>query len=113
MYKRNWQLFVADMVETIIKIAKYTENMSFEEFVDDDKTQDAVIRNLEILGEAANKIPKEIQERYPNIPWHQIIGMRNRLIHAYFVVDYEIVWKIITSELPGLLEKLGKLSDSA
>jgi len=87
--------------------------LSYEEFIKDSKTKDAVVRNLEIIGEAAKVIPKDVQKRYDDIPWTQIIGMRNRLIHGYFIVDYKIVWHIITNELPDLKRKMEKILKEA
>jgi len=104
--KRNWKLFLVDVLESIEKIENYTSEISFEEFIKDEKTKDAVVRNIEIIGEAVKHIPEEIKEKYNQIPWKKIIGMRNRLIHGYFVVDYTIVWEIIKNELPDLKEKV-------
>jgi uncharacterized protein with HEPN domain len=97
------------MLESIKKIENYTSTISYKEFLQDEKTKDAVVRNLEIIGEAANQIPKEIQETYKEIPWSQIVGLRNRLIHGYFVVDYAIVWSIIKDVLPDLKVQLEKI----
>lgn len=109
MSKRNWILFVMDILESIEKIEKYISNISYEEFISDEKTKDAVIRNLEIIGEAANKIPEEIQKKYTEIPWFQIIALRNRLIHGYFIVDYNIVWEIVQKDLPELKKKIKEI----
>jgi len=109
MSKRDWKLFVMDILESIGKIESYISGLSYEEFENDMKTKDAVVRNLEIIGEAANKIPKEIQIRNSDIPWAQIIGLRHRLIHGYFVVDYKIVWYIVTEELPELKDKMKQI----
>ncbi|MGC9081530.1 HepT-like ribonuclease domain-containing protein [Sulfurihydrogenibium sp.] len=106
MSKRNWKLFLVDVLESIEKIENYTSEISFEEFIKDEKTKDAVVRNIEIIGEAVKHIPEEIKEKYNEIPWKKITGMRNRLIHGYFVIDYTIVWKIIKNELPDLKEKV-------
>lgn len=102
MSKRDWKLFLMDMLESIKKIESYISGISYEKFLQDEKTKDAIVRNLEIIGEAANQIPREIQEKYSKIPWSQIIGLRHRLIHGYFVVDYDIVWSIVKEELPDL-----------
>jgi uncharacterized protein with HEPN domain len=110
MSKRDWTLFLQDMLDIIGKIGQYTSGMSFQEFLQDSRTQDAVVRNLEVLGEAARRIPPDIQERYPEIPWAQIVGLRNRLIHGYFLVDYGIVWEIVQSELSPLREKLEQIA---
>ena len=109
MSKRDWRLFVYDMLDSIGKIESYLSDMSYEEFLDDDKTKDAVVRNLEIIGEAANRIPEKVKEKHQEIPWRQIVGLRNRLIHGYFVVDYRIVWNIATKELSRLKFQLKKM----
>ena len=110
MSKRDWTLFLQDMLDIIGKIGQYTSGMSFQEFLQDSRTQDAVVRNLEVLGEAARGIPADIRERYPEIPWAQIVGLRNRLIHGYFLVDYGIVWEIVQNELSPLREKLEQIA---
>jgi len=113
MSKRNWTLFLQDMLESIGKIVQYTSGMRFQDFVQDQRTRDAVVRNLEVLGEAARQIPTAIQERYPDIPWAQIISLRNRLIHAYFLVDYGVVWEIVQNELPPLQQRLQEIVQEA
>jgi uncharacterized protein with HEPN domain len=83
--------------------------LSLEEFLDDSKTLDAVIRNFEIIGEAANRLPDNFKDRHTNIDWHLIRGFRNRIVHDYFGVDYLIVWEIKKSFLPDLLFKLNSI----
>ncbi len=83
--------------------------MSFEEFLKDSKTIDAVIRNFEIIGEAANRLPDELKEEYPSIDWHKIRGFRNRIVHDYMGIDFGIVWDIRNSYLPSLIESLKKI----
>ncbi|MFQ3634055.1 DUF86 domain-containing protein [Roseiflexus sp.] len=109
MSKRNWQDFVQDMLESIQKVEDYSGHLTSEEFFVDGKTQDAVIRNLEIIGEAARRIPDEIQQRHADIPWTQVVGLRNRLVHGYFVVDLTIVWEICKHDLPRLRVRLEQL----
>ena len=109
MSKRDWTLFLQDMLESIENIAQYTSGMGFQDFLKDTRTRDAVVRNLEVLGEAARKLPSGIRERYPEIPWAQIVGLRNRLIHGYFLVDYGIVWEIVQDELPQLRKRLEQI----
>jgi len=104
--QRNWKLFVIDILESINKIEKYIEGLSYEQFVIDEKTKDAVVRNLEIIGEAANQIPKEIQQKFRSVPWNQIIAMRNRMIHGYFVIDYRIVWDIVKIDIPSFKREI-------
>jgi len=98
------------MLESIGNIAQYTRGMSFQDFLKDPRTRDAVVRNLEVLGEAARRIPPDIQERYAEIPWAQIVGLRNRLIHGYFLLDYGIVWEIVQNEPPPLRQRLEQIA---
>jgi len=88
------------------KILTYCEGMTFDQFIADDKTVDAVIRNFEIIGEAASRVTEDFQKVNIEIPWRQLSGYRNRLIHEYFGVDYTIVWDIIQLELKTLCEEL-------
>jgi uncharacterized protein with HEPN domain len=93
MSKRTFSLLIEDIIDSSQKILLYTNDMSFAEFVDDSKTIDAVIRNFEIIGEAANRLPDEFKDKYPDIEWHRIRGFRNRIVHHYFGIDYEISGK--------------------
>ena len=102
-------LFVMDILESIEKIEKYRKAMTYDEFIKDDKTKDAVVRNLEIIGEAANSIPESIREQYPEIPWRSVTDMRNKLIHEYFGVSYLIVWETIEQDLPLMKEKMEEI----
>ncbi len=104
---RDPLLYVEDIVGAIERIQRYTEGMSFEDFIEDQKTVDAVIRNLEIIGEATKHTPDEFKALHPDIPWREIAGMRNRLIHSYFGVDLSLIWHTIRSEL-GELERAMK-----
>ncbi|HHI00585.1 DUF86 domain-containing protein [Thermococcus aggregans] len=106
MSKRDYRLFLEDMLEAVERIEEYTKGYSFEDFINDRKTIDAVVRNLEILGEAARNIPEEIRKKYQEIPWKRIVGLRNVVIHQYFGVDLKVVWVIISSQLPQLKDKL-------
>ena len=99
MSKRSTRLLLEDILDAIEKIVQYTCEMDYEAFVGDTKTFDAVVRNFEIIGEAANMLPDEIEERYPDVEWHRIIGLRDRLIHGYFGVDPSIVWQILRRDL--------------
>ncbi|WP_258084431.1 HepT-like ribonuclease domain-containing protein [Thermococcus thermotolerans] len=109
MSKRDPCLFLGDMLEAINRIEEYTEVYEFEDFIRDRKTVDAVLRNLEIIGEAARYVPEEIKEEYSDIPWRRIIGLRNVVIHHYFGVDLNIVWRIIRFQLPELKESVEKM----
>lgn len=91
MSKRNYKLFLEDILEAIEKIEKYISNMDFEIFKKDDKTVDAVIRNMEIIGEAARNIPDNIKSKYTEVPWREIIDFRNRITHGYFGISLSII----------------------
>ena len=109
MSKREPNLLVEDIIESGKKILNYTSNLSFEDFTKDEKTIDAVIRNFEIIGEAANRLPDNFKENHPEIDWQRIRGFRNRIVHDYFGIDFTIVWKIKNSFLPTLISKLETL----
>src|SRR5882724_2672741 len=102
MSDRDIKLLLQDIEDATGKILRYTKGLSFDDFMCDSKTMDAVIRNFEIIGEAANKIPADFQLAHPQISWRRIIGLRNRVIHEYFGIDYEIVWKIKNENLTEL-----------
>ena len=106
MSKRNPQLLIADMIDSGQKIMTYTNGMSFEEFLTDSKTIDAVTRNFEIIGEAANRLSEEFKDQHPEVEWHRIRGFRNRIVHDYSGIDYEIVWQIKETFLPETINKL-------
>lgn len=94
MSKRDDREFVQDIKEAARRIELYLGGMSYRDFLKDLRTQDAVVRNLEIMGEAAKKISRALKTEYPDIPWKSLAGVRDRLIHEYFGVNYEIVWTI-------------------
>ena len=106
MSKREPNLLIKDIIDSGDKILIYTEGMSFETFQSDSKTIDAVIRNFEIIGEAANRLPENFKENYPDIDWFKIRGFRNRIVHDYMGIDFEIVWFIREQFLPELIKKL-------
>ena len=109
MSKRTPVLLLEDILTSCERILEYTRNVSFREFSSDIKTVDAVIRNFEIVGEASNLIPESIKEKYPEIDWHRIRGCRNRIVHDYFGVDLQIVWKIISDQIPNLITDISKV----
>jgi uncharacterized protein with HEPN domain len=94
--------YFEDIGNSIQEIDDFTTNISFAEFIKDKKTVNAVIRSLEVIGEAAKRIPDEIRAKYPDIPWKRMTGMRDKLIHEYSGVDLEIVWTVAKEELPQL-----------
>ena len=91
MSSRSVDLLIEDIIESGKKILKYTSDLTYDQFINDDKTIDAVIRNFEIIGEAANQLPEDFKERNNQIDWFRMRGFRNRIVHAYFGIDYSIV----------------------
>jgi uncharacterized protein with HEPN domain len=109
MSKRTDQEFLSDIRESLQPITAYVGGMTYETFTADSKTQDAVIRNLEILGEATKNLSDEFRARYPTIPWRSMAAARDRLIHHYFGTNLDIVWHIATVELPQVVNELEKV----
>lgn len=109
MSKRDPSLLLEDINAAINKIERFIAGMSKEGFMADDKTIDAVVRNLEIIGEAARQMPEAFKESSKSIPWDQITGLRNRIVHDYFGLDLEIIWFIITCDLPDLKKNIQKI----
>ncbi len=106
MSKRTDREFLDDVREATNRIASYVAEMVYDAFVADTKTQDAVIRNLEILGEAAKGLSETFRAKYPDIPWKSMAGARDRLIHHYFGVNLDIVWQIVSLEIPAVISQL-------
>ena len=113
MSKREWKLFIEDILESIRLIKNYVENMGFDDFKNDRKTIDAVVRNFEIIGEASRFIPDEIKERYENADWKGIVGLRNRIAHEYFDISLSIVWHIVMKELPTLEDQMKEILEQS
>ena len=109
MSKRTPQLLLDDIIESAKKILIYTDGLSFEGFLADSRTVDAVIRNFEIIGEAANRLPEEIKDQHPYIDWHRIRGFRNRIVHDYMGIDYSIVWLIRENFLQPMIAEIAKI----
>ncbi|HUW17868.1 MAG TPA: DUF86 domain-containing protein [Sedimentisphaerales bacterium] len=106
MSKRPIELLLNDIRQAIDRIEQYIENLSFHGFSDDQKSVDAVVRNLEIMGEAAKRLPEEFKQRYSEIEWHKVVGLRHRIVHEYFGIDLEIIWQILHKDLPELKKKI-------
>jgi len=99
---KKYLIYLRDINTSIKNINEFIQGMTLDQFISDDKTSSAVIRKFEIIGEASKNIPEEIKEKYPQIPWKDIAGMRDKLIHAYSKVDLTLVWKTIHKRLPEL-----------
>jgi uncharacterized protein with HEPN domain len=110
MPERDSSLLIEDMLAAIRKIERYTEGTDQARFQQDEKTVDAVVRNLEVIGEAARRIPVEFTSRHADLPWKQIAGLRNRIVHDYIGLDLEIIWQVIRHDLPRLKVQLDELA---
>ena len=100
--KNDFLDYVEDIIESIDSTMKFTEDMEYDEFMRDDKTTSAVIRKLEVIGEASKKIPEKVKSDYSQIPWKDMAGMRDKLIHEYFGIDLKRVWKTVKKDIPEL-----------
>ena len=112
---RDLKVYLEDILTAVEKVQRYVSGLTSDEFCQDEKTMDAVIRNLEIIGEAAKQVPDELRAGQPQVEWKKIAGLRDVLIHAYFGIDPEIVWDIVQNKLPDLAQhvqrKLSKLDE--
>ncbi len=106
MSNREDKSLLEDILEALNRIEMFTASMDYKDFLDDFKTQDAVVRNLEILGEATKLISQPLTQQYPNVPWSHAARLRDRLIHHYFGVNLDIVWDILTNDLPPLKKQI-------
>ncbi len=107
--QREWRFYLADMISFAEKIITYTKEFDQESFVMSGLNYDATLRNLELIGEAATRIPEAIRSANPQIAWRLIVATRNRLIHGYLGIDNDTLWSIIVSDIPALLQKLEAL----
>ena len=113
MPRRGGKLRIADILDAIAAIQEYTSGMSYDDFVRDRRTVDAVIRNVTVIGEAAGHVPDEIVAAHPEIPWRDMRDIRNVVVHVYFGVDRRILWDTIQANLPPLVPKLEQIRQSA
>jgi uncharacterized protein with HEPN domain len=109
MSRRADDDFLKDIQEAVRRIRAYTDVMAYERFLADTRTQDAVIRNLEIIGEATKSLSAQLRGEYPDVPWKGMAGVRDRLVHHYFGVNLDIVWDIVTVELPLLESRVEEI----
>ena len=112
MSKRSAYILLTDMMEAIDAIRDYTAGMDYASFLKNRMARDAVVRNVQVLGEAANRVPKPFRDQHPTIEWMRIIRTRHILVHDYFGLDYEILWRIITIHLPPLQQAIKQILDS-
>jgi uncharacterized protein with HEPN domain len=108
---RDWTLFLADAIAFCEKTIEYTAGLTREEFERDSRTWDATMRNLELLGEAAKRVPDSIRMEYLDVPWRRVAGLRDILAHTYFGVDNDIIWDIVTNQVGPVLADLRALQD--
>ncbi len=104
---RGYRLYLEDILTATVKIQQFIGTMSYEEFLHDDKTYDAVVRNFEIIGEASRNIPQEVKNNYSTVDWKKIYLFRNVLAHEYFGIDNKLLWDIIQNRLPKLRQEIG------
>ncbi len=109
MSEREPNLLFKDMLDSAEKIIRYTSEHTKDDFLNDQKTIDAVIRNFEIIGEAANRPPEASKAKLPNLAWSKLRGFRNRLVHDYIGIDYELVWTTKSKILPELISSIKSL----
>lgn len=101
---RDYKLYISDILEALERIQEYTKNMTYKDFKHSNITIDAVVRNLEVIGEAARKIPSEIKSKSPEIEWRKIVALRNILTHEYFGINTKIVWDVVQNKLKPIRE---------
>ena len=107
---RDWTLFLSDMQLFCSRVIRYCHGLSAEQFAADDLVTDAVLRNLELLGEAAKQIPDAVRDRHPAVPWRRIAGLRDVLAHAYFGLEDETIWQIVSQSVPALSIQLNAVA---
>jgi uncharacterized protein with HEPN domain len=109
MPERSSHLLLRDILDAITAIQRYTDGMNFEQFSADSKTRDAVLRNIQVIGEAAKRVPQALKDKLPEVQWQRIVRSRHIVVHDYFGVDYEIIWRIVEAHLPPLFDAISKI----
>ncbi len=107
--KRDFKLYLRDIVDSVDSVEEFIGNIDFEDFLEDNKTNSAVVWKLETVGEASKNIPLEIRQKYPKIEWSDMARMRDKITHSYFGIDFKIVWKVIKEKLPQIKEDVNKI----
>ena len=107
--KKDESVYLRHILDAFVQIEFYMDDVSHEEFLQNRLLQDGVIRQLEVMGEAARNLSDDLRNEYPQIPWRQMIGLRNRMAHAYFNVDLQIVWEIVRGDIPDPKEKIERI----
>ncbi len=111
--RRRWDLYVRDMLQACARVTAYTAGMDQSAFLGDTRTYDATLRNLELIGEAATRLPEAVRDSHADIPWRDIIGARNRIIHGYLGIDDDLIWGIVSRSVPELVPHLRALLEEA
>ena len=109
---RSYLLYLEDILKSAAKVQRYTDGMSFEDFLADERTLDAVVRNLEIIGEAAKNVPEEVRQSYPEIEWRKIAGLRDILSYTYFNISEAILWDVVQNKVPPLAEQVKQILEN-
>jgi len=107
---RSWQLFLRDMLESAVKVERFTSGLELAQFLANEMLYDAVLRNLELLGEAAKRVPDEVRGRYPSVDWRGIASLRDVLAHSYFALDDETLWRIVSEDVRRLRPELDRIA---
>ena len=107
--KKDPEIYLGHILEAIEKIKKFSKDMDRDEFLENDLVMDAVVRNIEIIGEAIKNLPEEFKKENPEIPWRDIAGMRDRIVHFYFGLDFEVIWDTVQIDIPDLEKKIRKV----
>ncbi|HIE36290.1 MAG TPA: DUF86 domain-containing protein [Candidatus Omnitrophica bacterium] len=106
MSERSLDISLKDILKSVQKIKRYTKDKSYREFIHDEILIDAVVRNLEVIGEAARHIPQNFRKKYSQVEWKKLVGLRDILIHEYFGIDYEVLWDIVKNKVPQLSKSI-------
>jgi uncharacterized protein with HEPN domain len=111
--KRSTAILLGDIVEAAQLIQQYTKGVTFEAFAENAEKQDAVVRRLEVIGEAAKALPMDFRDSHPSVPWREIAGARDVLVHEYFRVDLELAWAMVQKDVPSLLARVSEILEAA